>query len=289
MTRINFDLSKERVDEITALAEKTGATTRVQMFNQALTLLEWYVQEREAGRAVGSMDQDKDRFSEILLPGMPAIKREDSRTPEMITQEVRRRVKALNDEMSIWDSSAAIRNLEKESDEVLQALLTYTSVLDEGALVVVDGLDETEAGKADKKDVYILEKAEEAAPLESISVFGDLAVLNLPENIQGDIISDDSEVAKPIPRTFFRWLLESIAEFAELSEVQKEILFLEAEGYSASEIKEKMDQNPLIIHHLKSSTHKAITRALRAAKVSEEEKQEEEVSLKNNLEDKINL
>ena len=76
MTRINFDLSKERVDELTALAEKTGATTRVQLFNQALTLLEWFVQEREAGRAVGSVDKDTERFSEILLPGMPPIDNE---------------------------------------------------------------------------------------------------------------------------------------------------------------------------------------------------------------------
>jgi len=78
MTRINFDLPEERVEELSVLAEKTGAKTRVQLFNQALTLLEWYVQEREEGRAVGSMNQDTERFSEILFPGMPAIKKVES-------------------------------------------------------------------------------------------------------------------------------------------------------------------------------------------------------------------
>lgn len=76
MKRLQFELPEERVKELDNLAERTGLKTRVQLFNAALTLFEWAVRERETGRIIASIDEEKDRYKEVDMPGLPLISRE---------------------------------------------------------------------------------------------------------------------------------------------------------------------------------------------------------------------
>jgi hypothetical protein len=75
MKRIQIDMDDERVEELDALIEETGLKTRVNLFNEALTLYEWAIREREAGRIIASVDEIEDKYKEIEMPGFPAVAR----------------------------------------------------------------------------------------------------------------------------------------------------------------------------------------------------------------------
>lgn len=73
MPRIQFLVSDEMAARMDALVDKTGLKTRTQLINTALTLLEWAVRERQEGKIIASVDEVRDQYKEIYLPGFPAI------------------------------------------------------------------------------------------------------------------------------------------------------------------------------------------------------------------------
>lgn len=57
--------------------EKINLRTRKDLFNNALTLLEWAVKEKSAGRTIASIDDESKSVKELLMPileGVPALK-----------------------------------------------------------------------------------------------------------------------------------------------------------------------------------------------------------------------
>ena len=74
MTRINFEVDADQLESIDALVNQTGLKTKVSLFNTALTLFEWAVRERLAGRAICSQDVKTGILKEIEMPGFPPIK-----------------------------------------------------------------------------------------------------------------------------------------------------------------------------------------------------------------------
>ena len=81
MPRINFDVDEKQARYIDELVEQTGLKTKVGLFNTALTLFEWAVRERQAGRAICSQDVNTAAIREIEMPGLPQIKRPAIRQP----------------------------------------------------------------------------------------------------------------------------------------------------------------------------------------------------------------
>jgi len=71
MKRLQFELSEKRVEELDTLVEQTGSKTRVQLINAAITLFEWAVREREAGRIIASIDEKLGRYKEIEMAEFP--------------------------------------------------------------------------------------------------------------------------------------------------------------------------------------------------------------------------
>lgn len=72
MTRIQFELSEERLNELESLMEETGVRTKKDLFNNALTLLEWAIAERKAGRIIASVDEKENKYKEIVMPVLSA-------------------------------------------------------------------------------------------------------------------------------------------------------------------------------------------------------------------------
>ena len=70
MTRIQVDMPEERVREIEELMEKRGIKTKKEFFNVALTLLEWAIDEKENGHAIASVDEEENRYKEVVIPGI---------------------------------------------------------------------------------------------------------------------------------------------------------------------------------------------------------------------------
>ena len=47
---------------------EVGIRTKKDFFNNALTLLEWALKERKAGRVIASVDDEEKRYKQILMP-----------------------------------------------------------------------------------------------------------------------------------------------------------------------------------------------------------------------------
>lgn len=71
--RVNIELSEERVNVLKALAEECGLSTQKELFNSALTLFEWAVNERRSGRTIASIDESTMKYKELAMPALQAV------------------------------------------------------------------------------------------------------------------------------------------------------------------------------------------------------------------------
>jgi hypothetical protein len=73
VVRIQFELPSEKVKELEALMRETRITTRKDLFNNALTLLEWAIQEKRGGKKIASVDENNKRYKELVMPILEAV------------------------------------------------------------------------------------------------------------------------------------------------------------------------------------------------------------------------
>src|SRR6266446_2814753 len=71
--RIQLDLPEERIQELRALMEAADIETYKELFNNALTLLEWSVAESQAGRTLASMDDTKEGYRVLVMPMLQRV------------------------------------------------------------------------------------------------------------------------------------------------------------------------------------------------------------------------
>jgi hypothetical protein len=81
--RMNIELPDARVDELKTLMNGIGVETYKDLFNNALTLLEWTVGEVRAGRSIASVDELTNKYRELAMPifdnARKAARREEAR------------------------------------------------------------------------------------------------------------------------------------------------------------------------------------------------------------------
>ena len=70
MTRIQLELPEERVQELERLMGETGIQTKKDLLNDALTLFQWAVRERQAGRMIASVDETNQRYKELAMSSL---------------------------------------------------------------------------------------------------------------------------------------------------------------------------------------------------------------------------
>lgn len=73
MSRIQLELSEERVQELEELMRQLGVRTKKDLFNNALTLLEWASREKRSGRIIASILKEADDYREVKELVMPAL------------------------------------------------------------------------------------------------------------------------------------------------------------------------------------------------------------------------
>jgi len=66
--RMQFDLPEDRLQELDTLMSKCGISTRKELFNYALTMLEWAVDESENGHDIAAIDRAKKEFYSLRMP-----------------------------------------------------------------------------------------------------------------------------------------------------------------------------------------------------------------------------
>lgn len=71
--RIQFETSEEKVKDMESLMEEGGVRTKRELFNNALTLLEWAAEEKRAERAIVSMSKN-GKCKELVMPWMSHVR-----------------------------------------------------------------------------------------------------------------------------------------------------------------------------------------------------------------------
>jgi metal-responsive CopG/Arc/MetJ family transcriptional regulator len=81
MVRIQLDLPEDQVAQLDELMKETNIVTRKELFNNALTLFQWAVKAKRAGRMVVSVDEASGNAKELLMPAL-----ENVRAPSLTTK-----------------------------------------------------------------------------------------------------------------------------------------------------------------------------------------------------------
>jgi hypothetical protein len=71
--KIQLELPESRVTELEELMSRANITTRKDLFNTALTLLDWAVREKAAGRSIASVDERQRKYRELDMPFLSAV------------------------------------------------------------------------------------------------------------------------------------------------------------------------------------------------------------------------
>lgn len=73
MVRIQLDLPEEQVKELDDLMRETKLATRKELFNNALTLFQWAVKAKRAGRTIASIDESNQSAKELVMPSLESV------------------------------------------------------------------------------------------------------------------------------------------------------------------------------------------------------------------------
>lgn len=74
-TRFQFDVTVDRAEDVRDLLDATGSESNKELFNNALTLLEWAVSETQKGNTIASVDEDNERYRELHMPILNAARK----------------------------------------------------------------------------------------------------------------------------------------------------------------------------------------------------------------------
>jgi len=73
MIRVQLDLPEEQVRELDELMKEAKIATRKDLFNNALTLFQWAVKSKRAGRIIASLDEKSGNAKELVMPALENI------------------------------------------------------------------------------------------------------------------------------------------------------------------------------------------------------------------------
>ena len=68
--RIQLDLDEKGVKLLDRLKITTGSRTHKELFNNAITLLDWAISQRQSGRIVASLDESNQNYKELQMPAL---------------------------------------------------------------------------------------------------------------------------------------------------------------------------------------------------------------------------
>ena len=89
-TRIQIELAEGRAKELNDLMVRCGLATKKDLFNNAMSLLEWAIEEVEAGKVVAAVDRAEQRYEVLRMPILDtAAKRSPRRAADKSTGALR--------------------------------------------------------------------------------------------------------------------------------------------------------------------------------------------------------
>lgn len=77
MYRIQLDIPDDKAKDLEDLMAKTGISTKQDLFNHALTMFEWAVNEKLVGRYIATVDENSQTLKELRMPTLPLFSKGD--------------------------------------------------------------------------------------------------------------------------------------------------------------------------------------------------------------------
>lgn len=70
--RIQVDFSDQQVAELRTLMEEIDIQNYKELFNNALTLFEWVIEEIKVGRVLAAVDEEEETYRVLVMPILQA-------------------------------------------------------------------------------------------------------------------------------------------------------------------------------------------------------------------------
>ena len=77
--RLQFEFASDRINELKQLKEETGSETLKELFNNALTMLEWAVEEIKAGNEIAAVNEQEKVYRVFVTPLLERVARQHQR------------------------------------------------------------------------------------------------------------------------------------------------------------------------------------------------------------------
>ena len=74
--RFQLDLTAHQAERFDQLMRSCELGSRKELFNVAMSLFNWSVQESRKGRKIASYDPERDHIETVLLPALESVTRE---------------------------------------------------------------------------------------------------------------------------------------------------------------------------------------------------------------------
>ena len=71
--RIQLELPEARVEELKTLMQEAGFETYKDAFNNALTLLEWTINEIKSGKNIAAVDEQNQKYRVLVMPALERV------------------------------------------------------------------------------------------------------------------------------------------------------------------------------------------------------------------------
>lgn len=71
--RIQLELPETQVQELKKLMEEAGFETYKDAFNNALTLLEWVLNEVKTGKVIAAVDEQSEKYRVLVMPALERV------------------------------------------------------------------------------------------------------------------------------------------------------------------------------------------------------------------------
>ncbi len=82
MPRLNLEISESQMDSLRVLEKRTGVSSMKDLVNNALTLLDWAVQETAKGNEIASVNEEQSAYRVMVMPVLNHVAQESRRLGE---------------------------------------------------------------------------------------------------------------------------------------------------------------------------------------------------------------
>jgi hypothetical protein len=77
--RLNFEFSEDRIKELKNLQNEAHLETMKDLFNNALTIFEWAVEETKKGNEIAAVNEQTETYRVLVMPVLQQLTRETAR------------------------------------------------------------------------------------------------------------------------------------------------------------------------------------------------------------------